>query len=563
MDDALGVCVSESIRHLAADPGDFPLRETPLRLDEFPQRVAVDVLGDDVPPPTKDAGIVDGDDVGVLEARHDARFTFERRDGFGFDGLRERAMKGLQRDPAAQAQILGKPHFGHPASSEQALEAVSSVYDVLSGQRQVTLQLLRSRERAVELVLLAGPLLILALAWRSLAVAGFDLPPGMPRIVTQAAACVIGMHLALRVTAHRARPEVLPLVGVLACLGVALVTRLAPGSALQQATWLAVGVGAFCVGLLAGRQAPRLRSFTYTAGLAAVLLLVATGLFGETINGARLWVRIAGQSVQTTEFIKAFLILFLAGYLADAAGVLGRPSVRLPGTTVPGATVVLPLLLVLLGAIAALALLRDLGSIALLLLLSMSMLFLATGRLDFVAAGVGLVVATGVLGYVLFGHVQARVDAWLDPDADPLGTGYQSLQATYAINAGGVTGTGLGRGTPTAVPAASTDYVFTALAEELGLAGAAAVVLVYLALLFAGFRVAAEATPTYERLLAAAVALLFAIQAAVIIAGNVRLIPTTGITLPFVSYGGSSLVVNFGLVGLLLGLSHRARSAPR
>jgi cell division protein FtsW (lipid II flippase) len=190
------------------------------------------------------------------------------------------------------------------------------------------------------------------------------------------------------------------------------------------------------------------------------------------------------------------------------------------------------------------------------------MLYLATGRLRFAAAGLGLVLATGFIGYLVFGHVQARVDAWLDPHADPSGTGYQSLQATYAVNAGGITGAGLGRGMPAVVPAASTDYVYTAVAEELGLAGAAGVALAFLILVHAGLRVAAESPDTYDRFLSAAVALLIGIQAAVIIAGNLRLIPTTGITLPFVSYGGSSLVVNLGLVGLMLGVSHASRSRP-
>jgi cell division protein FtsW len=471
----------------------------------------------------------------------------------------------LDRHPAAETKVFRKPDFGHAAGSEQPLEAVSSIDDVRCGERQVILQQAFSRERAVELALLTGPLLLLGIGWRSLAAAGFELPGSMVRIVTQAALCVIAMHAAVRFGAPRARPELLPLVAVLALLGIVMVARLAPGSAGQQANWLAVGFAAFAGGIAAGRMPQRLRSLTYTSGLLAVLVLVATGIFGETINGARLWLRVAGQSVQTTEFIKAFLVLFLAGYLADAGGALSRPLPRVRAATVPGAVYVLPLALVLAGAVLALALLRDLGSIALLLLLAIALVYVATGRAVFAFIGAGLVIATGMVGYAAFGHVQARVDAWLDPGADPAGAGYQSLQATYAVNAGGILGEGLGRGVPDVVPAASTDYVYVAVAEELGMAGAAGVALVYLALLHAGLRVAAEARDSYTRLLAAAVALLIGIQAAVIIAGNLRLIPTTGITLPFVSYGGSSLVVNLGLVGLLLGLSHtsRAGAAPQ
>jgi cell division protein FtsW (lipid II flippase) len=210
-------------------------------------------------------------------------------------------------------------------------------------------------------------------------------------------------------------------------------------------------------------------------------------------------------------------------------------------------------------AIAALALLRDLGSIALLLLLVMGSLYVATGRLRFVAGGLALLAFTGVFGYFAFSHVQARVDVWLHPYEDAAGVGYQTVQSIYAIQAGGVTGEGLGLGQPDAIPAATTDYIISAIAEELGLAGATGVVLLYVVLLFAGLRIALDARDDYGRLLAASIAMLIAIQAAVIIAGNLRVIPTTGITQPFVSYGGSSLVINYALVGLLLGISNRAR----
>jgi cell division protein FtsW len=174
-----------------------------------------------------------------------------------------------------------------------------------------------------------------------------------------------------------------------------------------------------------------------------------------------------------------------------------------------------------------------------------------------------LLAATGLIGYFAFGHVETRVDMWLDPGADPGGSGYQAMQATYAIQAGGITGEGPGLGQPDVVPAAPTDYVYTAIAEELGLAGAAGVALLYVVFLYVGLRIAAEAPDTYGRLLSATIALLVAVQAAVIIAGNLRIIPTTGITLPFVSYGGSSLVVNFGLAGLLAGISHASRAGLR
>ena len=420
-----------------------------------------------------------------------------------------------------------------------------------------------TRERGIELLLLLGAAVFAALGWYALRGADFAFPANTGRILTQFAASGLAAHVALRALAPHARPEVLALSAFLAAAGLIFVLRLAPDVAGDQANWASAGALAFAGGAWAGTRYPVLKRYTYTAGVAALAALFITGIFGTTVNGARLWVRVAGQTVQTTELIKVLVILFLAGYLADAASVLASPTIRVGGRTYSGAAYIVPLGAILLAAVGALALLRDLGSIAIILLLAVSALYIATGRARFVAGGIALLAATGVIGYFVFGHVQVRIDTWLDPGADPGGSGYQSMQATYSIQAGGITGEGLGLGEPGTVPAAATDYVYTAIAEELGLAGAAGIALLYVVFLYAGLRVAAEAPDTYGRLLAAIIALLIAIQAAVIIAGNLRIIPTTGITLPFVSYGGSSLVVNLGLAGILAGISHASRSGIR
>jgi cell division protein FtsW len=316
-------------------------------------------------------------------------------------------------------------------------------------------------------------------------------------------------------------------------------------------------------GVLLGRHYRVLRSYRYTSAFIAVLLLVATGIFGETINGARLWIDVAGQTVQTTELIKIFMLIFLAGYLADAAGVLAAPRLTFAGRSYSALPYLVPLGLTLLVAVLALGLLRDLGTIALLLLVTIGALYVATGRLEFVGGGVALLAATALLGYLLFSHVETRINVWLHPFDDALGAGYQTAQALYAIEAGGVTGTGLGRGSPDVIPAVPTDYIFSAIGEELGLAGALGIVLLFVLLLFSGLRIAVSAPDDYGRLLAFSIALLITVQAFVIISGNLGLIPTTGITLPFVSYGGSSLVVNFALIGLLLGISEASAPARR
>jgi cell division protein FtsW (lipid II flippase) len=417
-----------------------------------------------------------------------------------------------------------------------------------------------ARERNLELLLLSGSLGFIVLAWYSLDAAAFTFPIGTTRILTQFAISALAGNLALRFIAPRASGQAFAVACFLTSVGLAFVIRLAPDSAQDQANWVSVGIVAFAAFAWLGRHHRLLARYTYTSGAAALALLVVTGLAGETINGARLWIVVGGQTIQTTEIIKLIVVLFLAGYLAERGTVLAAPRIRLGGRTYSNLPYLVPLVVLLFATVAALALLRDLGSIALLVLVAISMLYVATGRGRYLVVGGALLLATAVLGYLAFDHVQVRIETWLDPGADPGGAGYQTMQATYAIQAGGVTGEGLGLGQPDSIPAAVTDYVYSAIAEELGLAGAAGVALLYLVLLFAGLRAASQCPDSYGRLLCAGVSLLLAIQAAVIIAGNLRLIPTTGITLPFVSYGGSSLVVNFALLGLLAGISSSAQS---
>jgi peptidoglycan glycosyltransferase len=421
---------------------------------------------------------------------------------------------------------------------------------------------LRSAERNVELALLTASAAFVILAWRALDAAAIAMPAGSHRILTQFLVVALAGHAGLRAVAPQSSRALYAIVMLLVAIGLAFVTRLAPDVAGNQANWIALGVGLMVATAWAARRYAVLRRYRYTAALLAVLLLFGTGVFGTTINGARLWVTVAGQTVQTTELIKLLLVVFLAGYLADEASVLAAPRIRFGGRSYSALPYLIPLAITWLVALAALALLRDLGTIALLILLAVAALYVATGRVRFVAGGVVLLAATGAFGYVAFDHARTRIDVWLDPYSQAESAGYQTLQATYAIEAGGVTGEGLGLGQPEVIPAAPTDYVFSAIAEELGLAGALGVVLLYVLLLFGGSRVAISAPDDHGRLLAAIISLLIAIQAAVIIAGNLRLIPTTGITLPFVSYGGSSIVVNFVLVGLLLGISDAAERRP-
>jgi cell division protein FtsW (lipid II flippase) len=422
---------------------------------------------------------------------------------------------------------------------------------------------LRSGERNAELLLLGASIAFILIAERALDGAAVTVPSGFRGILTQFLVAMILGHVAIRFLAPDASRVPYAVAMLLTAVGLAFVARLEPGVAQDQSLWATLGVVVMVGGIVVGQRYRMLRSYRYTAALVAVLLLLITGIFGETINGARLWINVAGQSVQTTELIKIFMLIFLAGYLADSAGVLAAPRLTFGGRSYSALPYLVPLALTLLVAVLALGLLKDLGTIALLMLVTIGALYAATGRLVFVAGGVALLAVTGWLGYQLFDHVETRIDVWLNPFDDALGSGFQTSQALYAIQAGGITGEGLGQGSPDSIPAVPTDYIFSAIGEELGLAGALGVILLFVLLLFAGLRIAVRAPDDYGRLLAFSIALLIAVQAFVIIAGNLGLIPTTGITLPFVSYGGSSLVVNFALIGLLLGISDASAKDSR
>ncbi len=416
----------------------------------------------------------------------------------------------------------------------------------------------RSGERNAELVLLLAACGFALLAQRALAEALPGLPADLDAIVAQFLATAILGHIALRLAVPHATAVPYATAMLLAAVGIAFVVRLAPEVGTDQARWISLGVGLMVIVACLGRGYAALERYRYTCAAVAVALLLVTGVFGTTINGARLWITVGDQVVQTTEIIKVFVVVFLAGYLAREGAILSAPKVTFGNRSYSALPALIPLIVVLAVTIGVLALLKDLGTVALLVILTVGAVFVATGRLRYVLGGVVLLGLTGALGYVTFDHAQVRIDTWLHPYDDPSGSGYQTIQATYAISAGGITGTGLGLGAPDTIPAAPTDYVYSAVAEELGLAGALAVVLLYVVLLVAGLRVASEAPDSFGRMLAATMGLLFAVQAGVIIAGNLRIIPTTGITLPFVSYGGSSLIVNFMLVGLLLGISDRS-----
>ncbi len=376
-------------------------------------------------------------------------------------------------------------------------------------------------------------------------------------------------HFAVRLALPLADPYLLPIAGLLTATGLTMIYRIEPDLAFRQGWWVVVGVAGFGALVLLLRDHRALDGIKYTLGIAAIALLALPAVpgLGATVNGATLWVRLGPISFQPGEFAKVLIVVFLAGYLRDNREMLsmGYGRVGVPSPKHFG-----PLLLIWGGAMLVLFQTNDLGGGLLLFSIFLAMLYVATGRWPYVAVGTGLFLAGAYGLYHLKPHIAGRISIWLDPWADPYDAGFQLVQSIYAVAGGGLFGVGLGRGvlvTPegeTYIPFLETDFIYSAIAQELGLAGAAAVVLLYLLFVYRGFRIAMHADDGFSKLLAAGLTAALAIQAFIIIGGVSGLIPLTGITLPFVSYGGSSIVANFVLLGLLLAVSnHVNRAAER
>ena len=356
---------------------------------------------------------------------------------------------------------------------------------------------------------------------------------------------------------------VLPLIAVLGCLGLLSIQRLQPdlaaatphlgGLAQRQVLFLGAGLLTVWLTVMLGRI-EWLHRYKYTWLLLTLALLLITFLFGQEINGARLWLAIGPLQFQPSELAKLTLVTFMAGYLTDRRELLAQPW-RVGRLRLPPVPVLLPLALVWAGALAVLIVQNDLGSALLFFGLFVIMLYVATGSAGYVAVGLVAFAAGSWLASLLFARLAVRIQNWLDPWQDPLGAGFQQVQSEYALASGGLFGTGLGRGRPTLIPEVQTDFVLSALGEELGLAGLLAILGCYVLLLMRCYAIALRSGDSFGQLVAVGLGSAVALQALIIVGGVVRLIPLTGLTLPFVSYGGSSLLANCLAVGFLLRIS--------
>jgi cell division protein FtsW (lipid II flippase) len=387
-------------------------------------------------------------------------------------------------------------------------------------------------------------------------------------------ALYVAAHLVARYTVPNADPYLLPMAGLLAAVGVTEIYRLGASDAFKQGLWIVIGVALFALALLRLRRDYRsLEQLKYVFGIGAIALLFLPRVpgLGTTVNGARLWVHVGSFQFQPGEFSKIFLIVFLAGYLREKRESLAQARAKDVG----------PLLVIWGACMLVLASSNDLGSGLLYFGIFLSMLYVATGRFSFVIVGVGLFLAGGVVAYQKIPHVHERVTIWLHPwttqkvfcpqtGAPALRQdcqSYQLVKSLYSIANGGFGGAGLGKGTFTTtdgrqlIPFVNSDFIYSALAQELGLVGAAALLLVFMLFVARGMKVALQADDGFSKLLAAGLTFGFALQTFIIVGGVLRIIPLTGITLPFVSYGGSSVVANFLLLAGLLLVSNRANSS--
>jgi len=389
-------------------------------------------------------------------------------------------------------------------------------------------------------------------------------------------ALYLAAHFVARYTVPYADPVLLPLAALLSAIGLTMIYRLNPEDAGRQSLWVVIGVGLFALALVLLRRDYRvLEQYKYLFGISAIGLMMLPALpgIGQTINGARLWVKVGSFQFQPGELAKIMLIVFLAGYLRDKREVLAQGRLKDFG----------PLLVIWGAAMLVLVQTNDLGSALLQFGIFLAMLYVATGRAAYAAAGLVLFVAGSAAVYQVVSHVQERVTIWLNPwTEDPVfcaQTGelalrqdcgsFQLVKSLYSIGNGGFGGTGLGKGTFTTtagdpiIPFLNTDFIYSAIAQELGLVGAAGLLLVFMLFVTRGFRVALMADDGFSKLLAAGLTFGFALQTFIIVGGVLRVIPLTGITLPFVSYGGSSVVANFLLLAGLLLVSNRANAHSR
>ena len=401
-------------------------------------------------------------------------------------------------------------------------------------------------------------ILILGMMWLGLSL--LDLDGDQNRLLWQAlifTVIVLLGSLMEQLLNYQGDPYILPVVQAIMALGLVFVVRINPYEALHQFWWANIGLLVFYAVLWTVRDYRYFGRFRYIWGLLAVGLLLVTLLFGSEQGGATSSFKIAGIGVQPEEFVKLALLLFMATYLEENEELLRVGTVQWGRLSLPDWRTLRPFMIMVAFVLGILAAQRSLGTALVFYMLFVLMLYVVTERTLYLGISVPIFLLTGTVGYLLFSHVRVRISVWLDPWQDPTGMGYQIAQSLFAIGGGEILGTGLGNGIgASTVPVAISDFIFSVIAEELGFAGAMAVLVLFLIVIMRSFAISLRAKDRFGQILAAGIGILLGTETLIILAGVTKLLPLTGIPLPWVSYGGSSLIVHFILLGVLLNISN-------
>lgn len=419
--------------------------------------------------------------------------------------------------------------------------------------------MLESPRRNRELKLLAGAII---LSWAALAAARFSKPGVSITWLAAAgllfAAIYVTTHVCLKKWAPHADPLILPIIALLTGLSLTMVFRLNAPLAIKQFAWVIVGNAVF-VGLIAGVKNYRaLANYKYLLGLSGLVFLFSTIRLGSGFLEPNLWLNIGPFSFQPSEIAKILIVIFFAAYLSEKRELLSVFTRKIGAISVPDLKHLGPMLMFWVISLGLLVIQKDIGASLLFFGLFLVMLYVATGRGIYTAIGSLLFAVGATFTAKVFSHVATRIQIWLNPWADPTGKSYQLVQSLYAIGSGGVWGSGLGRGYPNLIPVVTTDFIFSAFGEEIGLVGIIALLGLYLVFVGRGLNIAVKTNDEFGKLLAVGLTAVFAIQTFVIVGGVTRLVPLTGITLPYLSYGGSSILANFILAGLLINISNQS-----
>ncbi len=363
------------------------------------------------------------------------------------------------------------------------------------------------------------------------------------------------VNVVLSKAGHAGDPLFLPLAALLAGLGLITILRLKPEIFMLQVMWIGVGLSAFLVSVFLSKRLEQIAYFKYICGLIGVCLLLTAIVFGVDIGGHKSWVIIGPIRFQPSEFAKIFIVLFLAAYLSERRELLTLATKHYGPFILPHPRFIAPLITVWGIAMIMFILQRDMGAALLYFGIAIIMTYMVSGRLSYVIMGIILFLIGSVICYKLYSHIQTRVDIWLNPWSDPAGRAYQIVQSLFALGSGGIMGSGLTYGFPTMIPEVHTDFIFAAIGEEMGLMGAGAVLLIYIIMVYRAFRTSLLSIMPFSMMVAGGLAVSMALQIFLIIGGVTKFFPLTGITLPFISYGGSSIVSNFILLGMLFAIS--------